>query len=208
MRSPTRPILFAAILLTGCSGMPDQERTVSEGALIGTTAGAVAGAGVGYLVGGGRGAGYGAAIGAGAGLIGGTQLGKHAARRKAEFSKAADYMDACIAAAAAANQQLTLHNQSLAQHLAILDAEIAQTRATERQRQTLAADMQGAGQQLGAVTEELALQNDVLRQERAAQTPERTERLEQEIRTLEAGKAELEALMKTMRTMDATASAS
>jgi len=207
--APAVLMVVGSLALSGCSGMSDRDRTATEGAMLGSAAGAVIGAGVGYFVDGFSGAGYGALIGAGVGLAGGAALGQHAAYRKAEFAKSADYLDACIGTAYAANVQMALYNRSLTDHLVALDSElsetsvaVAETGGTDKRRGAIAGNLRDANDQLARVSEEIDIQHAVLDNERAAQPAEAIGNLEKEIGVLEGRKAELEALIRKLHEMD------
>jgi len=64
MQKPVLPILAAALIISGCSGMSNSEQRVLSGGAIGATGGALIGAAAGSAA-------IGAAAGGGAGLLGG-----------------------------------------------------------------------------------------------------------------------------------------
>ena len=104
-------VLLVTVLLTGCAGLKDKTRTLTEGATAGAVTGAVIGAGIGYAAGGKEGAVKGAIIGAAAGMIGGAAYGTHAANRKAQYVSQEDYLDACILTAQEVNDAVAANGQ-------------------------------------------------------------------------------------------------
>lgn len=114
-------------LLTGCvsqgpqrpdgtsSTTDDQTRTKVEGTAIGALVGGL----IGGLAGNTKGALIGAAVGAGVGFIAGNEV----AKRKAQYAREEDFLNAEIAQAEQVNREAAGYNADLRRQIAALDAE-------------------------------------------------------------------------------------
>ncbi len=115
MKKTAVVLLSCMILLSGCAGMSDADRTRAEGAGAGAGAGAIAGALLGQLIGGDTESTLlGAAIGGAIGAAAGHAYGNHVAGQKAKYAKTEDWLNACIASAEQVNNEMKTYNRKLA----------------------------------------------------------------------------------------------
>jgi uncharacterized membrane protein len=130
--------VLVAALLSGCvaTGGPerpdsaasdDQTATRVQGSLLGALVGGLIGAAAGD----GKGALIGAAVGAGVGYLAGNEV----AKRKAQYAREEDFLDAEIAQAEALNREAVAYNDKLRGQIASLDAESKQLAARYRSGQ-------------------------------------------------------------------------
>lgn len=108
--------VIICILFPGCVTMTDKEKTVAEGAALGTTAGTVLGA----LYGGGRGA----AIGGAAGGAIGYWVGSLIAERKSQYASREDFLAAEIKRLSEVNEATVAYNQQLRVNISRLSREV------------------------------------------------------------------------------------
>jgi uncharacterized protein involved in exopolysaccharide biosynthesis len=150
--------LVAATLLTGCVGQgpqradgttsatDDQTRTKVEGTALGALVGGLIGAAAGDT----KGALIGAAVGAGLGFIAGNEV----AKRKAQYAREEDFLNAEIAQAEQMNREAAGYNADLRRQIASLDAEsnrvAAKYRAGTASRNELAAQRSSVQKQMDA----------------------------------------------------------
>ncbi len=130
--------ILVAALLSGCvaTGGPerpdsavsdDQTATRVQGSLLGALVGGLIGAAAGDT----KGALIGAAVGAGVGYLAGNEI----AKRKAQYAREEDFLDAEIAQAEALNREAVAYNDRLRAQIASLDAESKQLAARYRSGQ-------------------------------------------------------------------------
>ena len=202
--------LLLCFALSGCA--TDQQRTKTQGTVIGAVGGAVLLGGLGALAGvlsGNRDnvARYaiaGAAAGAALGGVAGYNWGANVAREKAAYANTEDYLDACIGDTRAATAAAQRQNQSLRNQIAQLNAQSQQALVAYQQgqvdRQYLAgasaavqerrADVQQKAQNL---TQQIAIERNALAQARTKGSSAKLQQFNNEIRALSAQKAELQA---------------
>jgi uncharacterized membrane protein len=120
-------VVVIAALSTGCVTTGERADTVATAASDDQTAtkaqGAVLGALVGGLIGAATGDSKSALIGAGIGAGLGYLAGNEVAKRKAQYARAEDFLDAEIAQATEMNREAVAYNATLRQQIAGLDAE-------------------------------------------------------------------------------------
>lgn len=130
--------ILVAALLSGCvaTGGPerpdsaasdDQTATRVQGSLLGAVVGGLIGAAAGDT----KGALIGAAVGAGVGYLAGNEI----AKRKAQYAREEDFLEAEIAQAQALNREAVAYNERLRGQIASLDAESKQLAARYRSGQ-------------------------------------------------------------------------
>jgi hypothetical protein len=212
-RAVLRPFISFLLIALLCGCANDQQRTVTGGTAIGTLAGAIIGGGLGALAGAlsgnsdnaSRYALGGAAIGAAAGGAIGYGWGKAKARRKAEYARTEDYLNACISDARALRQKAETENVRLNKQIAQLRQESQNLAVSYRKNQATRAQLLAEGsninrrradlqQKIQRVSDELVLQQQVLSQEsQIGDTSPRLNELRAEIRGLSMQKTELEA---------------
>jgi len=148
----------AATLLTGCVSQgpqrsdgtvpttDDPTRTKVEGTVLGALVGGLIGAAAGDS----KGALIGAALGAGVGFLAGNEV----AKRKAQYAREEDFLDAEIAQAEQMNREAAGYNADLRRQVAALDAEsnrvAAKYRAGTASRNELAAQRSSVQKQMEA----------------------------------------------------------
>lgn len=153
-------------LLAGCA--TDYQRTIAEGAGVGTAVGA----GAGYGIGGRDGALIGSAIGA---LAGGL-IGHHFAEKKSQYAEREDTLKAAVIRSEAVAQQARAANEVLQRDIATLEVNVSQLRTrhmTASHRRKLAISTrrlfektnQGLSQQLASVRSELTRQHALMQRE-------------------------------------------
>jgi uncharacterized membrane protein len=163
--------VLVAALLSGCvaTGGPerpdsaasdDQTATRVQGSLLGALVGGLIGAAAGD----GKGALIGAAVGAGVGYLAGNEV----AKRKAQYAREEDFLDAEIAQAEALNREAVAYNDRLRGQIASLDAEskalTARYRTGQASRDQLAAQRNSVQERLTKsrqVEENLRKEHDV-----------------------------------------------
>jgi uncharacterized membrane protein len=126
MKSRLVSVVVIAALATGCvttgerpdtatPASDDQTATKAQGTLLGAVVGGLIGAATGDT----KGALIGASLGAGLGYLAGNEV----AKRKAQYARAEDFLDAEIAQATEMNREAVAYNAGLRQQIAGLDAE-------------------------------------------------------------------------------------
>lgn len=108
-------VLLICLLIPGCAGMSDQNRTKTEG----TAVGAVAGGLLGMLIGKEQGAAIGALAGAGVGYL----VGNEVAKRKQAYASNEEFLDAEIAGTREFNVTAVTYNQKVSREIAALEKE-------------------------------------------------------------------------------------
>ncbi|MCA1794334.1 MAG: glycine zipper 2TM domain-containing protein [Desulfobacteraceae bacterium] len=108
-------VLLICLLIPGCAGMSDQNRTKTEG----TAVGAVAGGLLGMLIGKEQGAAIGALAGAGVGYL----VGNEVAKRKQAYASNEEFLDAEIAGTREFNVTAVAYNQKVSREIAALEKE-------------------------------------------------------------------------------------
>jgi len=197
-------LMLVFVFMTGCAGMTDQQRTVSEGTGAGAAGGAILGAIVGQLIGKDtKGTLVGAAIGAAVGGGLGTAYGNHVASKKAEYASQEEYLNACIASAQQINEETRQYNASLENEIKGLDREVnsllskykrkkVSKSQLEKEQQKVQAKFSEAQAKLKAAQDEVEIQKQVLASERGKSKAELAESLDKEIALLEKSAKELD----------------
>lgn len=188
----------AVALLTGCTTTSDSTRTTAEGAGFGAAIGAVAGGIIGHQTGSGvEGAIIGGLIGGGAGAL----YGNHVAGKKEKYASEEEYLTACLDEARNVEEAARTENAALRADIEQLDEQaqalLAAYAADEAKRDdimTLRKEVEArlakARSSLQQVDEEIAIQREVLVQEKDSGA-EQLAQLEAEIQKLETQQAEL-----------------
>lgn len=122
-------LLIAALLFqTGCATTADGRKTQAQGTAIGAVGGAILGGLLGAATGNRDNIARFAIAGAAAGGAAGFAYGTAVAKRKAQYVKAEDWLDAEIGLARQANKRAYAYNTSLRRRVAALETRIAAAR--------------------------------------------------------------------------------
>lgn len=209
-------LLIVPIMLTGCSStMSDKQQTQAQGAGFGAILGAVAGAIIGNQL---DNPAAGALIGGALGAAAGGAYGTHVANRKADFASQEDYLNACIDEAYQRYVDAKSYNESLTAEVASLQDELNRLQATAEVtkddasafaslKETLKIRQTEAQQQLDALSDEIAVQRQVLAQEQKGGGGKQLSVLEEQIANLEKQKAQLEQSTMQLASLSNRASA-
>ena len=210
MLRKTISVLLVGTLLTGCMATTGQQRTDSGGTASGsgsgmddqtatkvggTAFGAVIGCAIGALIAGGRGCAIGAAVGG----VGGFVAGNEVAKRKAQYAREEDFLNAEIANAEAINRDLKGYNGDLRKEIAKLDSESKRLASKykagkvgrdqlEAERSTVQTRIQKNQEVQNSLTREIEVKTTVLNEEktqRKASDPY-VKSLEKQVKELQA----------------------
>ena len=186
-------------LSSGCASMSDQQQTTAQGAGIGAGIGAGLGAIIGHQSGSGaEGALLGGLIGGAAGAL----YGNHVAGKKADFASEEDYLDACAAQAQKVHDEALQQSEALQTEIARLDTEVEALMAANEEKKVdrdearklekqVAAALAQAESSLDSVNDEIRIQRDVVTNEGESKAAVQLAALNDQIKALEAQKAEL-----------------
>ena len=186
-------------LLGGCASMSDQQQTTAQGAGIGAGIGAGLGAIIGHQSGSGaEGAMIGALIGGAAGAL----YGNHVAGKKADFASEEDYLDACAAEAQKVHAEAVEQGEAIQAEIARLDTEVEALMAASEEKKMdrdtarkikkdLATALAQTESSLDAVNDEIRVQREVVTNEGESEATVQLATLNDQIKALEAQKAEL-----------------
>ena len=186
-------------LSSGCASMSDQQQTTAQGAGIGAGLGAGLGAIIGHQSGSGaEGALLGGLIGGAAGAL----YGNHVAGKKADFASEEDYLDACAAQAQKVHDEALQQSEALQTEIARLDTEVEALMAANEETKVdrdearklgkqVAAALAQAESSLDSVNDEIRIQRDVVTNEGESKAAVQLAALNDQIKALEAQKAEL-----------------
>lgn len=213
MKTIASVLILTALILTGCQS--DGDTTRAQGAGFG----ALLGAGIGAVIGNQTGdAESGALIGAALGGLAGFAYGDHVAGKKKEYASQEDYLNACIAEAKVQYKRVKGYNDTVRFEIAAIDKELQsiegsasltaadQDRLTKL-RSTLSDRLVKAEEHMAAVSDEIAIQREVLKKERKNSDPAEIQALENQIALLEEQKAELETSTQQLAALNNRASA-
>lgn len=207
-------IIALAMVVSGCAGMSDSNRTKAEGTAVGAGGGALLGAVIGGLAGGSDGALIGAAVGAGTGAAVGYAYGTHVAKQKEKYAKTEDWLDACIASAEQVNQETRAYNLALETDIQTLQAETdsltiayAQKKvkksALQKEKSKIDTKLAEANKKLDRSKFELENQQLATADARKGGQTQQADKLDQEIAQLKETVAELEAQTQSLASMSA-----
>jgi len=195
--------ITASAMLASCANIQDdQDRTRAEGALGGAVLGGIAGAVIGNQDrhhGHGHswaGAATGAAIGATAGLA----YGDYVARKKANYARTEDWLNACIDEAEQTNKRAVAYNDKLSSQIADLKSKIAAAKSRGdtnqlRQLKTSVVKLQSLTQkQVKVVDGEIAAQQQPLKETGSAELNSRISDLKSTRSSLNQNEEKLAAL--------------
>ncbi len=195
-------LFLVGSLVTGCA-TKDQQAT-AEGVGAGAGIGALLGAGIGALAGGGKGAAIGAGIGAALGAASGYAYADHVKQRNAQLAGKEHNLDAQIAYAKSANEDIVKANSQLQkevadseQHVNELAAKVQSHQITQAklqdERNKLSAKVKNAENQLQLASADLG-KLKTLRAQQTQSSPE----LDTQITTLEGQVAQLRNYTNTL----------
>ncbi len=211
-------LFFTTSIITGCANIKDDStRTKTEGTMIGAGVGAAVGAGLGALIGGKKGALLGAAAGTAVGAAGGFAYGNHVAGQKEKYTKEEEWLDACVAQARTANQDLTLYNDGVTKMIIDIKSQTADLKGKHKNaknRQVKMKELQREVDQKLAATntklesakKELEASRYVADDARKSQKNDYATTLDSEVEGLKANIAELEKRTNDLASLSASMS--
>lgn len=211
-------LLFTLNILGGCANIKDDStRTKTESTGIGAAGGAAIGGLIGAIIGGKKGALLGAALGAAAGGTAGYAYGSHVAGQKEKYASEEEWLNACIAQAKAANQEMATYNQSLTTQIGAIQKETAALKkkkkisktklATLKQRQDDVNQMlAAANNKMELAKRELEVQQHLSDEVKKSQKSDFAVTLDGEVENLKANITELEKRTKDLASLSASMS--
>ncbi len=193
---------ISIIGMTGCTQpeMSDSTRTKTEGAVAGAAAGAI----IGGLLGGRDGAALGAALGG----VGGLAYGSYVADEKSKYANTEDWLDAEINKAKKENKSIRSYNKKLSREIAeskrmakLYKRNVISKQKMLTQKKLVEQHRREAQKKLASIEQTLKNQKSVLAASKKTNNSTQTNRLAQEIKTMEKEKNTLNAHTRTYADM-------
>lgn len=162
-------IMGSTLSLSSCANMNDQDKTVAQGAAVGTAGGAVVGGGVMYALAKIFGAsdrqaaafaGIGAAVGGAIGYQQGKEWGKSVVKQKQEYARTEDYLNDNINQINNRIGELNVENGRLKNQINTLKSQRAQLAKSQDQAQK-----QAFNESIASATQEITAKENLIRQD-------------------------------------------
>jgi len=201
-------LLLVVVMLAGCAGMTDRQRTRAEGAAFGGATGAATGAIIGKLSSKNKNKDSTCKYALIGGLIGGTLgfcYGNNVANIKESYVKIENYLNARIASARQVNQRTSEYNVTLKRDISQINAKVEHLKklsgknkaSLSNQGKVINAKLNEAGKKRESLRKEIeAYKNDIVNTKNKSLS--QVAKLNREIENLEKNLSELDNRIKSL----------